>query len=929
MKKFINYSLGLLFIITISAQGVQAQSCDTLRNYNPADDFYQFTSGVDFPFGQDTITDTGGELYELNYWSEPYTVTAPTEVRAVRFAPWKVDDIGDVDSIAFYVWGDNAGVPDLTNELGKEWVRYDEMTANRYNLLEFTTPAAVSGNFHVGYEVNYDAQEDTFALLATQPASNFTQFQLHALGAGTLNDEWRDMSTLYGANTAFVLDVLTSNGTAPTADFTFTPASGEICLGSDFQLDGSSSTGDVDVYDWLLTNTGVSVEYDEASGVSPTLTPTTSSPSTQIIVLFTDGACTSDFTFEAVSVYEAVDATVGTTDLTCGNANGEIEITNATGGDGTYTYEITDGGGNTTSEPSGVFTSLSAGTYDVVVSTAGGGCEYTETVTLNTIAPETVTAGTDEAICEGNSVSLTATGTGSLEWFDGGGNSVGTGSSVSVSPTATETYEVVLTDANGCTDTDQLTVTVNPVNDATFSYSSGTLCLGGTNETPTINGTGTFTSTPAGLDFANASTGEIDMTSSTANTYDITFTTTGTCGESETETITLTSSPDATFSYSNTEFCAVTGTEAPSFSSGASAGTFTATPAGLSINASNGTITLDASAADTYTITNTIAASGSCPQVVATETVTINALPTVDAGTNQEVCDGDAVTLTATGADTYSWDNGVTQGTSFTPSIGTVTYTVTGENTTTGCQNTDEVDVTVNEIPTVDGGADQEVCEGEEVTLTATTSAGTFSWDNGITDGTAFTPTATTTYTVTADNNGCSSTDEVVVTVNDLPTVDAGADETACVYHDPITLSGTPAGGTFSGTSVTGNEFDPSVGAGTYTVTYTYTDGNGCEASDDLTVTVDGCASIDENDLNKGVIIMPNPATDFVDVVLEGTNTLNSIQVTSAEGKVVEVSTSSIDAATTRVDLNNVSNGTYLIKLNTSNGQVIRRVVVQ
>ena len=825
------------------------------------------------------------------------------------------------------MWGDNAGVPDLTNELGKEWIRYDEMTVNQYNLLEFTTPAPVSGNFHVGYEVNYDAQEDTFALLATQPGTSYTQFQLHALGAGTLNDVWADMPTLYGANTAFVLDVLTSNGTAPTADFTFTPASGVVCLGSDFQLDGSASTGDVDVYDWLLTNATATTVHDTDSGINGTLTPTTS-PSQQLLVLFTDGACVTDFTFTPVTVNDPVNATIGTTDLTCGNTNGEIEITNATGGDGTYTYEITDGGGNTTSEASGVFTSLSAGTYDVVVSTAGGGCEYTETVTLNTIAPETVTAGGDETICEGNSVSLTATGTGSLEWFDGGGNSIGTGSLLSVSPTTTVTYEVVLTDANGCTDTDQLMVTVNPVNDATFAYSSGTLCLGGSNETPTINGTGTFTSTPTGLVFADASTGEIDMTSSAANTYDVTFTTTGPCGESETQSITLTTSPDATFSYDDTEFCAVTGTEAPSFPSGSSAGTFTASPSGLAINASNGVITLDASTAGTYDITNTIAATGSCGATSALETITINALPTVEAGVDQEVCDGDAVTLTATGADTYSWDNGVTQGTSFTPSVGTVTYTVTGENTTTGCQNTDEVVVTVNEIPTVDGGADQEVCLGEEVTLAATTSVGTVSWDNSVTDGVTFIPSATTTYTVTADNNGCTATDEVLVTVNELPTVDAGADETACANHDPITLSGTPTGGTFSGTSVTGNEFDPSVGTGTYTVTYTYTDGNGCEASDDLTITVDGCASIDENNLSQEVTIMPNPATDFVDVVVEG-GSLNSIQMTSTEGKVVEVSTSSIDAITTRIDLNNVSNGTYLIKLNTSNGQVIRRVVIQ
>ena len=50
------------------------------------------------------------------------------------------------------------------------------------------------------------------------------------------------------------------------------------------------------------------------------------------------------------------------------------------------------------------------------------------------------------------------------------------------------------------------------------------------------------------------------------------------------------------------------------------------------------------------------------------------------------------------------------------------------------------------------------------------TGASSYSWDNGVTNGTAFTPTTTATYTVTGtDGNGCVTTDDVVVTVNALP----------------------------------------------------------------------------------------------------------------------------------------------------------------
>ena len=855
----------LSFVATIfTTNTTQAQSCDTLRNYNPADQFWQLTSGTSsFILGHENEISDGTNTYEANNWSESYTVGTATEVRALRFAPWKVDDLGTVDSIAFFVWGDNAGNPDLTNELGKEWIRYDEMTANQFTTLEFTTPANVNGTFHVGYQLKYDATQDTFALLGTQPATNFTRFQAQNPGA-PLNGTWFNVSDVYTnnsvpLNTAFVLDVLTSTATPPVADFNILPASGAVCLGSSFTVDGSTTTGAADVYSWILGDNPYTTTYDDATGQNATITPISSTPSTQAIYLIVDGACTFDVVGYLVDVYPQVTATVTTTNPTCGINNGQIDITGATGGDNFYAYSIT---GGTNPQASGSFTGLAPGTYNIVVSTAGGGCQYTETVTLSNVPGETITAGAGQTICEGDAATITASGNGTIEWFDAGGNSIGNGTSISVSPTTTTTYDVVLTDGNGCTDTDQVTVTVNPANDATFSYASNTLCLSGGNETPTINGTGTFTVSPAtGLVFANTSTGEIDIASSTAGTYVITFTTTGTCGETYTETITLTSAPDASFSYSANQFCVDAGIETPTFPTGSSAGTFTSTPTGLSLSASNGAITLGTSSAGTYTITNTIPASGSCPQASATQSVTINDLPAVNAGNDQAICEGESVTLTATGADNYTWDNGVTQGVPFTPNPGTVTYTVTGEDATTGCENTDEV----------------------------------------------------------------------VVTVNTLPSVVAGADETLCVNHDPITLSGSPAGGTFTGTGITmtGDSFDPSVGVGTYTITYTYTDGNGCEASDELIITVDGCASIDENDIHEGLTIMPNPATDYIDIVVEGSNTINSIQILSAEGRVIELSTSTLNANTTRIDVSSAAKGSYFIKVNTTNAQITKKVILQ
>ena len=91
---------------------------------------------------------------------------------------------------------------------------------------------------------------------------------------------------------------------------------------------------------------------------------------------------------------------------------------------------------------------------------------------------------------------------------------------------------------------------------------------------------------------------------------------------------------------------------------------------------------------------------------------------------------------------------------------------------------TDAVDVIVNALPIVDAGSDIAFCYGGSIILNGS-GADSYAWDNGVTDATAFTPTATATYTVTGtDTNGCVATDAVDVTVNALPNVDAGGGPT-------------------------------------------------------------------------------------------------------------------------------------------------------
>lgn len=164
----------------------------------------------------------------------------------------------------------------------------------------------------------------------------------------------------------------------------------------------------------------------------------------------------------------------------------------------------------------------------------------------------------------------------------------------------------------------------------------------------------------------------------------------------------------------------------------------------------------------TFVVTLTVTNAGG--STTHNESITVNSLPTIGAGSDEAVCAGTAVTLNGSGASSYSWNNGVTNGVSFNPAS-TNTYTVTGTDVN-GCVNTDQVVVTVNPLQNVNAGSDQSVCEGTSVTLSAS-GASSYAWDNSISNGVAFTPSSTVTYTVTGTNaNGCVNTDQVTVTVN-------------------------------------------------------------------------------------------------------------------------------------------------------------------
>lgn len=234
----------------------------------------------------------------------------------------------------------------------------------------------------------------------------------------------------------------------------------------------------------------------------------------------------------------------------------------------------------------------------------------------------------------------------------------------------------------------------------------------------------------------------------------------------------------------------------------------------------------------------------------ATKTITVVALPTVEAGPDLFVCSGNPlVSLNGTGSPiggVFSGDHligGNFDVASSGPGVFPLTYTFTNA---IGCTNTDTKNVVVDAGALVNAGADFSVCAGDPLVNLASRVApggGTFVGPgvNGSNFNTALGP-GSYNITYTLENSyGCSGSDNFTITVHALPVVNAGSARSLC-FNEPaydLSLTAIPSGGSFFGPGVNGNLFDPSTaGVGSHTVYYTYQNANGCTATSPRTITV-------------------------------------------------------------------------------------------
>ncbi len=243
---------------------------------------------------------------------------------------------------------------------------------------------------------------------------------------------------------------------------------------------------------------------------------------------------------------------------------------------------------------------------------------------------------------------------------------------------------------------------------------------------------------------------------------------------------------------------------------------------------------------------------------------------TIDAGADQSICAGDAVTLNATltNATSVTWatsgdgsfDNISGNPVQYTPgandiSSGTVHITVTSDDPdgTGPCHEaTDQVTITINKTNISFAQVDPLCINAGSIPLIATPSGGVFSGD-GV-SGNSFDPAiaGVGTHTINYHVGGnCPADKSITIVVNPLPVPVIDPVGPLCTDDDPVTLTATPTGGVFSGNNVNNGIFTPGL-PGTYTIKYSYTDGNGCTGQTEIKIKVNDCGCIDPATADAG-----------------------------------------------------------------------------
>ncbi len=588
-------------------------------------------------------------------------------------------------------------------------------------------------------------------------------------------------------------------------------------------------------------------------------------------------------------------------------------------GGGGVTYTWTGGVTNAVS-----FTPSTTQTY-VVTGTGSTGCTSTAAVIITVVAtPSTaLTSGTPQ-VCANYTTPVVLTcpvGTG-WTWLPGNA----TTNTIAVSPTVTTTYTCI--PVNGaCSFTSQITLTVNAL-PAVFALVNPTMICQGQPAALAAGGANTYTwSTGTGtLSGANVTVTPV---------VGINYTLTGSNGQCKgVNTVSLTVNPNPTIQVAvsaSSVIClgkTVTLT-ANSTPTAAPATSFTWFPATSNSVTGTNSIVLTPTASISVPIigTNTYACNGSVSQVVA-----VNPLPTINIVAAQNktlVCPGFASTITASGANTYSWTGGPSTASYIVNPTTATAYTVTGTFTATQCNNTKTFTVNVWS-PSVTITGPTSVCVGGTIVLVGGVngSTPTYTWNGNYPFQTyPSSPGAATVYvlaaTSTSNNVSCVGNSSVSISIYQNPTITAVSSRSAICRGEATDLIG-GGGATYlwssgqQGTTVT---ISPTVQS-TYSVLGT--DANGCIGTASLIIKVSPCTGLNEQGAEaQTVYVIPNPSNG--EFTIQSDDEIN-VSVVNEIGQVIKHMV--LQSGNNKISAGDLPNGVYYLVGEKNGNRVNQKIII-
>ncbi len=509
------------------------------------------------------------------------------------------------------------------------------------------------------------------------------------------------------------------------------------------------------------------------------------------------------------------------------------------------TWEWYTGSCGGTSAGSGSSISVSPSSTTTYYVRAEGSCNTTAcasvtvTIKTNSTAPSSASASPDP-VCLGDPVVLSFTGgtsgTGAIaQWYESscGGTAVGSGNSLSVTPSGTTTYYVRYEGDCNTTSCVSVSVTTDAGGNPDISP-AGPFCTTGSAVTLSAADAG---GTWSGTGITDVSTGEFDPSVAGSGDHVITYTLPGPCADSDTETIHVDDALDATISPQS-DMCA---SDAIIFLSAADAGGTWSGP-GI-VDASTGEFDPAAAGSGDITISYVIG-SGAC---LDSDTETFHVYADVDATINAAgpFCTSDSpVLLTAASAGGTWSGTGITDPATGEFDPGSVTpgnYVITYDIVNGECSDSDTESISVQDAPDPTITSATDFCvNGTSVLLSAASSGGTWS-GTGITDPAtgAFDPSTAGvgTHTITYENTAgsCVATDQVDIEVHAEPDIITDNTVEPLCYgqaNGSIQISSSADSPVFTWPDMSTGDTYSNASAGSYTVSVQ--DAYGCTSSQSI-----------------------------------------------------------------------------------------------